>query len=175
MTEEGRKRLSQFRTGKKLSEEVKEKIRKSKIGKKLSKETKEKVSKSLIGNTRAKGTKRSFEDRLKIKERTPRGERHWNWQGGIHEENLKIRKSFEYVIWRERVFSRDKFTCVICGDNKGGNLEADHIKPFAYYPELRFEVSNGRTLCRPCHIKTDTWGKKALKHSGVVGYSILTK
>jgi 5-methylcytosine-specific restriction endonuclease McrA len=33
-------------------------------------------------------------------------------------------------------------------------LEADHIKPWAYFPSLRFELSNGRTLCRPCHDKT---------------------
>lgn len=50
------------------------------------------------------------------------------------------------------------YKCVICG--KGGKLQSDHIKPFALYPELRFDVNNGRTLCISCHIKTDTYGGK---------------
>lgn len=41
-------------------------------------------------------------------------------------------------------------------------LHADNIKPFALYPELRFEVTNGRTLCIPCHKKTGTYGRGAI-------------
>ena len=37
---------------------------------------------------------------------------------------------------------------------RGNYLEADHIKPWAYFPDLRFELDNGRTLCRPCHDTT---------------------
>jgi 5-methylcytosine-specific restriction endonuclease McrA len=40
-------------------------------------------------------------------------------------------------------------------------LQADHIKPFAHHPELRFDVNNGRTLCVPCHRKTDTYGGRS--------------
>ena len=54
---------------------------------------------------------------------------------------------------------RDNWTCVLCG-KRGGTLEVDHIKQFAYYPELRFKVSNGRTLCKDCHKKTKTHSKK---------------
>ncbi len=71
-----------------------------------------------------------------------------------------LRKSKEYYHWRKQVYDRDRHTCVLCGCNKSGSLEADHIKPFAYYPDLRFDVSNGRTLCKDCHRKTPTYGSR---------------
>lgn len=102
--------------------------------------------------------KLSEEMRKNKKLTAPRGENHYNWRGGVTPVNLSIRASLEYKLWREAVFKRDHYTCVWCGDNKGGNLNADHIKPFALFPELRFAIDNGRTLCVPCHQKTDTFG-----------------
>ena len=56
----------------------------------------------------------------------------------------------QYKAWRADVFERDNFTCAICGQ-VGGTLNAHHIKPYAEYPELRYELSNGITLCEKCH------------------------
>jgi 5-methylcytosine-specific restriction endonuclease McrA len=81
------------------------------------------------------------------------------WRGGITKDNHKIRDTVEMKLWREAVFQRDDWTCQICG-KRGGQIEADHIKQFAYYPELRLDVNNGRTLCRTCHLKTETFGRK---------------
>lgn len=92
-----------------------------------------------------------------------RGKGHWNWQGGKTTESRRIRKSTEYKIWRLSVLERDKFTCVFCG-KRGGNLHADHIKPFCKFPELRLEKDNGRTLCVDCHKKTDTYLRKAINY-----------
>lgn len=64
--------------------------------------------------------------------------------------------------WRRQVFERDDFTCQMC-KVRGGQLEADHIKPYAYYPEVRWELSNGRTLCKPCHRQTPTYANKYKK------------
>jgi hypothetical protein len=90
-----------------------------------------------------------------------RGEKSYRWKGGITEENNRIRTSMEYRVWREDVFKRDDYTCQECGE-RGGRLNADHIKPFAFFPELRLEISNGRTLCEECHRKTPTYGRPAL-------------
>lgn len=87
-----------------------------------------------------------------------KGELSPHWKGGTSNEREQWQGSLACRLWRTAVFKRDKFTCVHCGDNTGGNLQADHIKPWACYPELREDIDNGRTLCIDCHKKTDTWG-----------------
>lgn len=100
---------------------------------------------------------KSLEQRLRMKTYLPRGEKCHLWRGGITIINKAIRSSFEYRLWRESVFKRDNYTCKFCGQ-RGNRLHADHIKPFAYFPELRFDLNNGRTLCKECHKTTDTYG-----------------
>ena len=71
--------------------------------------------------------------------------------------NIRIRNGDKTKAWRWAVYIRDNFTCQKCKDRtrKGHyvKLEAHHIKPFATYPELRFDVNNGLTLCKKCHSK----------------------
>ena len=82
----------------------------------------------------------------------PCGANHWNWQGGKTPENQILRNSGKYHQWRKAVFERDSYTCQLCG-KKGKRLNAHHIKPWAYYPDLRFEIANGITFCEACHKK----------------------
>jgi 5-methylcytosine-specific restriction endonuclease McrA len=84
-----------------------------------------------------------------------------------HQLDRLARYSPEADKWRKKVFERDNWTCQFCGV-RGGRLEADHIKPWAYFEELRFSVTNGRTLCRPCH---DTTKMSAQKMKEVYGKS----
>lgn len=55
----------------------------------------------------------------------------------------------EYIAWRKAVYERDNYTCQECGAK--GNINAHHIQHWQSYPELRFVVSNGVTLCGQCH------------------------
>lgn len=123
------------RLGAKLSELSKDKIRQKALGRVIPPEVRMKMG--------SKGSKNS------------------GWIDGRTPDNKRIRMSVEYRLWREAVFARDNFTCVNCG-KRGGNLHADHIKPFSLFPELRLAIDNGRTLCVPCHRKTDTYGSKLL-------------
>ena len=85
-----------------------------------------------------------------------KGKSNSNWRGGTTSINIAIRMSKRYSEWRKSVFKRDNYTCVFCGI-LGVFLNADHIKQFSLYPELRFKLFNGRTLCVPCHKKTPTY------------------
>lgn len=100
-----------------------------------------------------RGKRGSLKDTTKMMGRRP-----WNKIGdGITPIHEKIRKSLQYKNWRKMVFEKDNYTCQLCG-GRGRNLQADHIKPFAIYSELRFELSNGRTLCVKCHRATKSFG-----------------
>lgn len=82
------------------------------------------------------------------------GNKHYNYKGGISYENKKIRGSLEYTIWRNEVYKKDRWTCRICGKHcEKNDIVAHHLKLFSEFPELRFSIDNGITLCRSCHIK----------------------
>ena len=111
-----------------------------------------------------------------IKRPNNSGENNHFWKGGKTKLSLQIRNSSEYSFWRKQIFERDNYTCQICGrKNKKGDkviIEVDHIYPFskilddfditsieeAISCEKIWDIENGRTLCRECHKKTETWG-----------------
>ena len=126
------------------------------------KDVRDKSSKSHLGK------KLPYEQRKKMsesqKERVRKGLNNLvpNWNG-IYKHNDKHIFTFEYKLWRSQVFQRDNWTCQTCG-LRGVALEAHHIKSWAKYPELRYELDNGVALCRECHKLTDNYKKKAILH-----------
>jgi 5-methylcytosine-specific restriction endonuclease McrA len=144
-TAETRKRMSEAKKGQPVhewAESSREKMRQAHLGRKHSESTKKKMSSAR------------------------KAENHWNWQGGKSRDKRSLGNPL-YVQWRTMVFERDDYTCVDCGLRSGNGkrvtLNADHIKPWAHYPELRFDLNNGRTLCIDCHKATDTYGFKLIK------------
>lgn len=63
--------------------------------------------------------------------------------------------------WREAVLRRAGYLCEECRrygrtDKKGLPVRATtahHVKHRDEYPELQYDVSNGRALCEACHNK----------------------
>ncbi|HDY86811.1 MAG TPA: hypothetical protein ENH82_01705 [bacterium] len=142
-----------FWTGKKRSPEDIEKFRQSHLGKKQSQETIYKRMKNTSGKN------------------------HYNWKGGLTPVVRQVRRCFKYRQWRSDVFTRDNFTCVLCGKEKGW-IEADHYpRSFSdiFYENMItnieqaldceefWNINNGRTLCRKCHNETKGNPNKTVK------------
>ena len=87
------------------------------------------------------------------------GEKANNWRGGISRAYKTGYNSIQYKEWRKKAFERDNYTCQDCGihASEAGYLTAHHIKSWSKYPELRFKISNGITLCENCHSKVDKY------------------
>jgi len=61
------------------------------------------------------------------------------------------RNDSAYKVWRMNVWARDNFKCKIVDSNCNGKIEAHHILSWKLYPELRYEINNGITLCHAHH------------------------
>lgn len=55
-----------------------------------------------------------------------------------------------YADWRKKIFQRDK-KCKMPGCNSRKRLQAHHIRRWSDASSLRYDISNGITLCAECH------------------------
>lgn len=86
------------------------------------------------------------------------------WKNDVMYERAE-RATHRYIEWRKSIFDRDKYTCQKCflrnGNGKVVILHAHHIKNWNDYPEVRFNVENGITMCQSCHMLFHSiYGKK---------------
>lgn len=79
---------------------------------------------------------------------------HWKDIQKIYEQRPYHGGSAQYEWWRKAVFKRDNWACQHCGASQ--YVEAHHIKSWKNFPEFRYEVSNGITLCKKCHKMKNT-------------------
>mgnify|MGYP001579349742 CR=1 FL=1 len=133
--------------GKHLTEEQKAERR----AYKHTKETKIIIGLASKGNQYRKGAKQTEEWKELMRKRMSGSNNH-NW---IFDRTKLVKKQerndYAYKEWRRLVWSRDGFKCKIGNQDCYGRIETHHILNFRDYPELRYEINNGITLCHAHH------------------------
>ena len=57
-----------------------------------------------------------------------------------------------YKEWRRKVLRRDSYKCQMPGCNRRGKrMQVHHIQKWSSASSLRYDASNGITLCWDCH------------------------
>lgn len=149
---------NKYRLGTKQSKDTRKKMSSSSLGKKKSLEHRENISKGKKGKN------------LTLKHRVSLSLAHTKEKEFFGFENVlqrRIRGLGKYLEWRSNILKRDNYHCQNCGNQE--NLEVHHIIPFfkilnkfkirdmeeAIKCDGLWEIGNGITYCRKCHIKID--------------------
>ena len=78
------------------------------------------------------------------------GENHPRWNPDLTEEERNDRRKYpEYTEWRNKVFERDNYTCIISGVK--GEIEAHHLNAYKWDKEHRTDIDNGVTISVELH------------------------
>lgn len=115
----------------------------------------EETIQKIVATNAAKRVKFVFSAEIKQKmSDSKKGNKHPRWI----EDRTKVINRFkeslsttQYRNWRSNIFKRDNWKCCITDTNCSGQLEAHHILNWSDYPELRYEINNGITLCHAHH------------------------
>lgn len=151
---------SESALGREFTKEHKEKIAKSN-SKPHTEERKLNISKSHLGKNLSDKHKESIRQKfigLRV------GSNHPMWKGGTSIMRNRLRQTFEYKNWRNRIYKRDNYICQTC-NSKSKVLNAHHIKTFHsivkeyclnIYEDFincsfLWNIDNGITLCEYCH------------------------
>jgi 5-methylcytosine-specific restriction endonuclease McrA len=112
-----------------------------------------------------------------------KGINHPNYIDGRSPLNIRIRGLSKYKNWRKEILERDNYTCQECG-NSDDSIEVHHINSFSmllnsflkeydnFSPSEEIDIlvrlstkyepfwnlENGKTLCKDCHMETGSYG-----------------
>ncbi len=178
-TEEAKEKIRAFQKKKVFSIETRQKLSLANKGRKASEETKNNMSLAHIGkhsNMKGiktnripksafkkgfipwnKGKKVSPELSIKMREsalkRFKNKENHPRYKKDRDSlcKNEKKHLDYKYKTWMLAVKKRDSFICRLNSNKCKGRLEAHHIFDWKNYPELRYIINNGITLCQTHH------------------------
>ena len=124
------------------------------LGRKLTKKQKLNLSIKNTGHPSVnKGKKGLFKHTKEAKKRIGLaclGNKHWNWRGGLSFEPYTINWKESL---REAIRERDHHTCQICGKKQG---DIAHDVHHVDYNKKNCDPNNLITLCKCCHMKTNT-------------------
>lgn len=156
-TEETKQKMKIAHLGKKyktMSEIGRKNISLSHRGLRLSEETCKKLSIIRKGHPNYL-LKHSEEAKKKISE-SHKGEKNYRWisdrtQLKRFNDTAKDRRSYAYANWRREIWKRDNWKCKINNKDCNGRIFAHHILGYTDYPELRYNINNGITLCHAHH------------------------
>lgn len=73
-----------------------------------------------------------------------------SYNPNLTEEERRIRRTRSSK-WSTEIKKRDRYSCQKCGFHAKKNLVAHHIKAYWKYPDVRWDLDNGITLCKSCH------------------------
>lgn len=124
-----------------------------KVGKPLSEDHRKKISESRKGKKHPFFGKKLSEEHRKNLRKAKIGELNPNWNTNREEVTHDKRNDGQYKQWRKEVRKRDRNECQLLDENCCGDKVTHHIKPWALYKELRYEINNGITLCKFHHPK----------------------
>ena len=144
-TDEHKKKISKALMGHITSNETKRKISKSEIGKIVSLETRIKISKFQQGRHNSPATE------FKKGHKALSGPMHSMWNPDRASLRKNLRNDPEYKQWVRAVKRRDNNICWLNDENCKGYNIVHHIKSWREYIKLRYETSNGITLCQAHH------------------------
>ena len=134
---------NRIRLGIKHTEKTKQKMKEKK--KNISEGTREKLSKAHLNMK-----KPWVAIRVSKTNKKRVGKNHPRWVNGNYKKRQE-RNDSAYQNWVRQCKKRDNYKCRIRNEDCKGYLEVHHILSWRDFPELRYEIKNGVTLCQFHH------------------------